>query len=356
MYNRSETKTVRVGNILVGGDNPISVQSMTNVPAADYDNSIKQILRLEKAGCDIVRLAVPKAEYAEVFTLAKKAGVKCPLVADIHFDYRIAIECTRHDVDKIRINPGNIGERWKVKEVVEACKCKGIPIRIGVNSGSLNKKLLDKYSHPCAEALAESALSEAECLEDCGFSDIVISIKSSDVSEMVRASSIVRESAHYPIHLGVTEAGDDYSGLVKNSIGIGSLLLNGIGDTIRVSLTADPIEEVRAGIEILSAIGMNKRGRVNVISCPTCGRTQIDLIGLMKEYKKRVSDIDTHGKLLNVAVMGCAVNGPGEAKEADFGIAGGDGFYIFFKNGQLIKRLEENEALEFLVDETRKAL
>ena len=356
MYNRSETKTVRVGNILIGGDNPISVQSMTNVPAGDYENSIKQIMQLEKAGCDIVRLAVPKAEYAEVFTLAKKAGVMCPLVADIHFDYKIAVECTKHDVDKIRINPGNIGEKWKVREVVEACKDKGIPIRIGVNSGSLSKELLDKYSHPCAEALAESALSEAECLEDCGFSDIVISIKSSNVAEMIKASSIVRGNSHYPIHLGVTEAGDDYSGLVKNSIGIGSLLIDGIGDTIRVSLTADPIEEVRAGIEILSAIGMNKRGRVNVISCPTCGRTKINLIGLVKEYKKRIVEIDTHGKHLNVALMGCVVNGPGEAKEADFGIAGGDGFYMFFKDGQPIKRLDENEALDFLIDETKKAL
>lgn len=356
MYNRKETKTVFVGSVPVGGNNPISVQSMTNVPAEDFENSIKQIKQLEKAGCDIVRLAVPKAECAEVFSLAKKAGVKCPLVADIHFDYKIALECVKHGVDKVRINPGNIGEKWKVKEVAEACKYAGIPIRIGVNGGSLDKKLLAKYSHPCAEALAESALTEAEALEDCGFSDIVISIKSSNVAEMVKASTLVREASSYPLHLGVTEAGDDYTGLVKNSIGIGSLLLSGIGDTIRVSLTADPVEEVRAGMEILSAVGMNARGRVNVVSCPTCGRTRINLIGLMKEYKRRAAELDTHGKMLNVAVMGCAVNGPGEAKEADFGIAGGDGFCVFFKDGQLVKRVEEDAAVDFLLEETKKAL
>lgn len=356
MYNRKDTKTVRVGDIAIGGDSPISVQSMTNIPAADFENSIKQIKQLENAGCDIVRLAVPKIECAEVFTLAKKSGVTCPLVADIHFDYKIALECVRHGVDKIRINPGNIGEKWKVKEVAEACKNSGIPIRIGVNGGSLDKKLLEKYSHPCAEALAESALTEAETLEDCGFSDIVISIKSSNVAEMVKASELVRQSSSYPLHLGVTEAGDDYSGLVKNAVGIGSLLLRGIGDTIRVSLTAAPVEEVRAGLEILSSVGMNKRGRVNVISCPTCGRTKIDLIGIMKEYKKRAAELDTHGKMLNVAVMGCVVNGPGEAKEADFGIAGGDGFCMFFKDGEVVQRVEEDKAVDFLLGETVKAL
>ncbi len=356
MYNRKETKTVRVGSVLVGGENPISVQSMTNVPAADFENSIKQIKQLENAGCDIVRLAVPKIECAEVFKVAKESGVSCPLVADIHFDYKIALECVRYGVDKIRINPGNIGEKWKVKEVASACKNAGIPIRIGVNGGSLDKKLLEKYSHPCAEALAESALTEAEALESCGFSDIVISIKSSNVAEMVKASRLVREASSYPLHLGVTEAGDDYTGLVKNAVGIGSLLLDGIGDTIRVSLTAAPIEEVKAGLEILSSVGMNHRGRVNVVSCPTCGRTKIDLIGLMKEYKRRAAELDTHGKILNVAVMGCVVNGPGEAKEADFGIAGGDGFVMFFKNGESVCRVEENEAVDFLIAQTIQAI
>lgn len=356
MYERKKSNTVGLGRLKIGGDSPISVQSMTNVPAADFENSIRQIKALENAGCDIVRLAVPTAECARVFALAKETGVKCPLVADIHYDYKIALECVKYGVDKIRINPGNIGEKYKVREVAEACKDAGIPIRIGVNGGSLDKKILEKYSHPCAEALAESALKEAEVLEDCGFSDIVISIKSSNVFEMTRASRIVRENSLYPLHLGVTEAGDDYSGLVKNALGIGSLLLDGIGDTIRVSLTADPIEEVRAGREILSSLGLNERGGVNVISCPTCGRTKIDLIGIMKEYKKRLSLLDTHGRKLNVAVMGCAVNGPGEAREADFGIAGGDGFCVFFKSGELICRVDEDKAVDFLLDETVKAI
>ena len=340
----------------IGGDSPISVQSMTNVPAANFVDTINQIKSLEKAGCDIVRLAVPDESCAEVFKIAKENGVKCPLVADIHYDYKIALRCVDYGVDKIRINPGNIGEKWKVKEVAEACKNAGIPIRIGVNGGSLDKRLLEKYSSPCAEALSESALLEAETLEDCGFSDIVISIKSSNVYEMTKATRIVRENSAYPLHLGVTEAGDDYSGLIKNAIGIGSLLLDGIGDTIRISLTADPVEEVRAGREILSSLGLNERGGVNVISCPTCGRTKINLISIMKEYKNRASELDTHGKKLNVAIMGCAVNGPGEAKEADFGIAGGDGFCVFFKDGKLVQRVEENEAVDFLVNETKKAI
>ena len=350
------TRTVTAGKVKIGGTSPVSVQSMTNVPAADFARSLEQIKTLEKAGCDVVRLAVPDAECAEVFRLAKENGVKCPLVADIHFDYRIALAAVKMGADKIRINPGNIGEAWKVREVAEACKFAGLPIRIGVNGGSLDKKLLAKYGAPTAEALAESAFEEAEALEACGFSDIVISIKSSSIGEMTRANRIVRERTDYPLHLGVTEAGDDYSGLVKNAIGIGSLLLDGVGDTIRISLTADPVEEVRAGKEILASLGLNPNGGIDVVSCPTCGRTKVDLIGLQKTYKKAVADLDPKGKHLKVAVMGCAVNGPGEAREADFGIAGGDGFVLFFREGKPVCKLDEDRAVEFLVNETKKAL
>ncbi len=356
MTKNKNVRTVYVKNIPIGGGNPVTVQSMTNVPAEDFEGSFQQILRLEKAGCDIVRLAVPTAECAQVFTYAKEKGVTVPLVADIHFDYKIALAAAEAGADKIRINPGNIGEAWKVREVAEACKAKGLPIRIGVNGGSLNKKLLEKYGSPTAEALAESALAEAEILEGCGFSDIVLSIKSSTIAEMTRAARLVREKSDYPLHLGVTEAGDDYSGLVKNAVGIGSLLLDSIGDTIRVSLTADPCEEVKAGREILNALGLNKRGSITVVSCPTCGRTKVDLIGLGKAYKKAIEDLDPRGKNLKVAIMGCVVNGPGEAREADFGIAGGDGYVLFFKNGKPQKKLPESEAVAYLMAETEKAL
>lgn len=344
-----------VSELTVGGGERILVQSMTNKPAHDFTSTVAQIKSLEAAGADIVRLAAPDEESTRAFTLAKEAGVKCPLVADIHFDYKIALAALKAGADKIRINPGNIGERWKVKEVADACRAGGVPIRIGVNGGSLDKALLEKFGAPTAEALAESALTEAEALESCGFSDIVISIKSSSVYEMTRAVRLVAQQSDYPLHLGVTEAGDDYSGLVKSSVGIGSLLLDGIGDTIRVSLTADPVEEIRAGRELLSALSLTDGG-IEVISCPTCGRTKIDLIGIGKRYKEAVSSIDTHGKRLKVAVMGCAVNGPGEAREADFGIAGGDGFALYFENGKPTVRIEENRAVEFLVDKTKKAL
>ncbi|MBQ8511381.1 MAG: flavodoxin-dependent (E)-4-hydroxy-3-methylbut-2-enyl-diphosphate synthase [Clostridia bacterium] len=353
---KKTTRTVTAGRVKIGGGNPVSVQSMTNTPAHDFAACLDQIRRLEAAGCDIVRLAVPREEYAEVFTIAKNAGVKCPLVADIHFDYKIALASVKAGADKIRINPGNIGDGWKVREVADACRNAGLPIRIGVNGGSLDKKLLEKYGAPTAEALAESAMNEADALESCGFSDIVISIKSSTIQEMTRAARILHENTDYPLHLGVTEAGDDYSGLVKNSIGIGSLLLDGIGDTIRVSLTADPVKEVDAGREILASLGLNVGGGVDVVSCPTCGRTKIDLIGIGKQYKEAIRGIPTNGKKLKVAVMGCVVNGPGEAREADFGIAGGDGFVVFFKNGQPMHRVEEADAVNFLVEETKKAL
>ena len=353
--NTSLTHRVCAGKVEIGGGAPVSVQSMTNVPAEDFEETVSQILRLEEAGCDIVRLAVPKEECAAVFTLAKQRGVSCPLVADIHFDYKIALAAVRAGADKIRINPGNIGAEWKVREVADACRASGLPIRIGVNGGSLDKKLLEKYGAPTADALAESALYEAEVLEACGFSDIVISIKSSNVREMRRANRLVREASDYPLHLGITEAGGEYPGLVKNAIGIGSLLEEGIGDTIRVSLTADPEREVLAGREILRALDMDPRGFVEVISCPTCGRTKIDLFALERRVREAARGIDCRGKHLRVAVMGCVVNGPGEAKEADFGVAGGDGFFLFFRGGKPEGRLAEEEAFGFLLREIEKA-
>ena len=347
MYRRL-TRAIPVGNRTIGGDAPITIQSMTNCPAADFDGTVAQSRTLEKAGCDIVRMAVPREEDAQIFTYAKKAGITLPLVADIHFDYKIALTALRCGADKIRINPGNIGAPWKVEEVARACKTAGIPIRIGVNSGSLDKKLLAKYGSPTAEALAESALTQAEELEKYGFSDIVLSIKASSVHKMIAACRIVARESEYPLHLGVTEAGDAYSGLVKNAIGIGSLLAEGIGDTIRVSLTADVREEVRAAREILQSLGLYEKGGIDVISCPTCGRTAIGLIALHDACKKRLSAIDTHGRTLHVAIMGCVVNGPGEAREADFGIAGGDGCGIVFRHGEIVCKVPEDRLIDTL--------
>ncbi len=356
MTEKKITRVVSAGRVRIGGENPVPVQSMVNVPASDFSGAIAQIKLLSDAGCDIVRLAVPTVEDAAVFKLAKAEGVPCPLVADIHFDYKIALESLKMGADKIRINPGNIGDRWKVREVAEACKSAGIPIRIGVNGGSLDKKILSKYGGPTADALAESALAEAEVLESCGFSDIVISIKSSSIAAMTGATRIVSQSTDYPMHIGVTEAGDDYSGLIKSAVGIGSLLLDGIGNTIRVSLTADPEKEVYAGREILSCLGLNPRGSIEVVSCPTCGRTNIDLIKISREFKEKTAMLDTRGKRLKVAVMGCAVNGPGEAREADFGIAGGNGFALFFRRGEPQFKIPEASAVDFLIEETKKAL
>ncbi len=347
---RRISREVRVGGVVIGGNAPVSVQSMTNIPASDFEGTLKQLQTLEAAGCDIARIAVPEESLAEVFRYAKAGGVNIPLVADIHFDYKIALAALRAGADKIRINPGNIGDAWKVKEVATACKAAGVPIRIGVNGGSLDKKLLEKYGSPTAEAIAESAFTQAEELEKFGFSDIVISIKSSDVTKMVTASELVAKNSSYPLHLGVTEAGDSYSGLVKNAAGIGSLLTHGIGDTIRVSLTADPTEEVRAGVEILRAVGRWEKGGINIISCPTCGRTKVGLIDLVASLRERIKDINTHGKSVNVAVMGCVVNGPGEAREADFGIAGGDGFGVLFRRGIPEGRVEEDKIVDTLVE------
>ncbi len=347
---RRITRKIQAGNVIIGGGAPISVQSMTNTPAEDHAATVNQMLALQKAGCDIIRAAAPNEAATEVFALAKKSGVTIPMVADIHFDYKIALAALRAGADKIRINPGNIGESWKVEEVARACKAAGVPIRIGVNGGSLEKGLLQKYGGPTAEALAESALTQADMLEGFGFSDIVISIKSSHIDRMIKACQLVASNSYYPIHLGVTEAGDEYSGLIKNSIGIGSVLSQGIGDTLRVSLTADPKREVIAGKEILASLGL-RDGGIDIISCPTCGRTKIDLIALSKKFREAIEGIDTKGKKITCAIMGCVVNGPGEAREADFGIAGGDGCAMLFRHGETVRRVEEDDIIPALLSE-----
>ena len=351
---RRESRKVTLGSMIIGGGSPVTVQSMTNTDTLDFAKTLEQVRTLENEGCDIVRIAVPTSDSASVFSYLKNSGVKLPLVADIHFDYKIALAAVSAGADKIRINPGNIGESWKVKEVADACRNSGLPIRIGVNSGSVEKKLLEKYGSPTAEALAESALSEAETLESFGFSDIVLSIKSSDVITMVEATRIVASRCEYPLHLGVTEAGPAYDGIIKNCAGIGALLCEGIGDTVRVSLTADPVEEVRAGKKLLSVLGLSRRGGINVISCPTCGRTKIPLISISEEYRDRIKDLDTKGKSITVAIMGCAVNGPGEAREADFGIAGGDGFGVLFRRGEICEKIDESLLCDRLFEETVK--
>ncbi len=354
MIERRKTRQVKAGNVTIGSSSPVSVQSMVNVDSRNTEGVLVQLRSLEKAGCDVIRIAVPDEDSSGIFKTAKKSGISSPLVADIHFDYKLALASVKNGADKIRINPGNIGEEWKIKEVASACSYAGIPIRIGVNSGSVEKKLLEKYGRPTPEALAESALNEAESLEKHGFSDIVISIKSSTVLSMIEAVGIVSSQSDYPLHLGVTEAGDEYDGILKNSVGIGSLLSRGIGDTIRVSLTADPVKEVKAGHRILDSLGMSSHGCINVISCPTCGRTRINIERIVSEFKKESENIATNGKKITVAIMGCAVNGPGEAREADFGIAGGDGYGLFFVNGEPVEKIPENSIVKKLIDETKR--
>lgn len=323
----------------------IYVQSMLNVRSDDVAGNVAQAKALEKAGCEIIRVSIPD-EKALTLIEAIKSEVSVPLVADIHFDYRLAIASCERGIDKIRINPGNIGSEDRVKAVADECRRRGIPIRIGVNSGSLEKGLLAKYGAPTAEALCKSALGEIAMLERCGFYDIVISLKSSDVSTMINAYRLIAEKTSHPLHLGVTEAGTYKMGLIKSAIGIGSLLSDGIGETIRVSLTDDPVREVEAGFDILRALG--KTGGVKLVSCPTCGRTRIDLIGLASKVENAVKDID---KDITVAVMGCAVNGPGEAREADIGLAGGDGCAVIFKKDRIIGKFSEEEALPALLRE-----
>lgn len=338
-----------MGNIFVGGDSPISVQSMTNTDTRDVIKTVEQIKRLQKEGCEIIRVAVPDFEAADAIKEIVKQ-IDIPLVADIHFDYRLAIKSVENGANALRINPGNIGSETRIKEVVDAAKFYAVPIRVGVNSGSLEKDILEKYKRPCPEALVESAKRNVEILEKYGFTDIVISVKSSNVKETVESYRLLSKNTDYPLHLGVTEAGTIYSGTVKSSIGIGALLLDGIGDTIRVSLTDDPVEEIKLGKEILQACGVRRFG-VEIISCPTCGRTSIDLIGLAKKVEEELKNIN---KPIKVAVMGCVVNGPGEAKEADIGIAGGIKEALIFKKGKIIKKVSEENIISELIEEINK--
>ena len=341
-----KVKPVKLKDLTFDGKK-IYVQSMLNTPSYDIEASVSQAKRLEEAGCDIIRAAIPDEKALELIPAIKKE-ISVPLVADIHFDYRLALKSAELGIDKIRINPGNIGGQDRVKAVAEICRQKNIPIRIGVNSGSLEREILAKYGAPTAEALVESALGHAALLEQCDFDDIVISIKSSDVKTMIDAYRLLAQKCEYPLHLGVTEAGTARMGLIKSAVGIGSLLCDGIGETIRVSLTADPVEEVYAAKDILKAVG--KGNGVKLVSCPTCGRTRIDLISLAQKVEAAIKDLD---KDITVAVMGCVVNGPGEAREADIGIAGGDGCAVLFKKGEVIRKIPEDKILDELIAEIK---
>ena len=349
MFTNDKTKRVKAGDLYIGGGSEISVQSMLSVPVHDIEGNVLQARRLQSAGCDIVRVTVPAKEALKTVEAVKKS-ITIPLVADIHFDYKLAIDSVSAGVDKVRINPGNIGDDEKVKLVANACKNAGVPIRIGVNSGSLEKNILAKYGGVTPEALVESGLYHISLLEKFDFEDIVLSLKSSDPQIMYKAYELAAEKCAYPLHLGVTEAGTENMGVIKSSAAIGGLLLRGIGDTIRISLTDDPVKEVEAGIKLLKALSIRKGG-IKFVSCPTCGRTQIDLIGIAKEAEKRLENVD---KDITVAIMGCVVNGPGEASAADIGIAGGDGCGVLFKKGKILKKLNENELLNALCEEIEK--
>ncbi len=345
MY-RDNTKVIHIGDRVIGGGNPILIQSMTNVPTEDVDRCVEQILRLEAAGCEIIRCTVPNKEAAEALKDIKRQ-IHIPLVADIHFDYKMAIAAIENGADKIRINPGNIGSEEKVKMVVDAAKERNIPIRVGVNSGSLEQGLIKKYGGVTAEGIVESALDKVRIIENCGYDNLVISIKSSDVLMCVKAHEILAEKTNYPLHVGITESGTVQSGNIKSAIGLGIILNQGIGDTIRVSLTGDPVEEIKSAKLILRTLGLRKGG-IEVVSCPTCGRTKIDMIDLAGRVEKMVEDIPLD---IKVAVMGCAVNGPGEAKNADIGIAGGIGEGLLIKKGEIIKKVPEKELLSTLREE-----
>ena len=342
---RKQTRQIRVGSLAIGGGAPIPVQSMCNTKTWDVEATAAQIRALQAAGCELVRLAVPDERSARAID-AIKERVELPLVADIHFDYKLALLCAERGIDKIRINPGNIGGEDRVRAVAEACRARGIPIRIGVNAGSLEKRLLEKYGHPCAEALVESAADHAALLEKFGFEDVCLSLKCSSVPLTIAAYRLASERFDYPLHLGVTETGTAWNGTIRSAVGIGTLLSEGIGDTIRVSLTADPVEEVRAGVAILKAAGL-RRGGVSFISCPTCGRTEIDLIGLAEEVERRLQSVERD---ITVAVMGCVVNGPGEAREADYGVAGGVGKGLLFKKGEVVGTYPYDRLCDALLD------
>ncbi|OUP50654.1 flavodoxin-dependent (E)-4-hydroxy-3-methylbut-2-enyl-diphosphate synthase [Lachnoclostridium sp. An181] len=346
MFQRKDTKVVRIGNVKIGGGNPVAIQSMTNTKTEDVDATVSQILRLESAGCEIVRCAVPTMEAAAALGEIKKR-IHIPLVADIHFDYRLAIAAMENGADKIRINPGNIGNEERLKAVVDKAKELGIPIRVGVNSGSLEKELVEKYDGVTAEGIVESALEKVRMIEKFGYDNLVVSIKSSDVLMCVKAHELIAKVCPYPLHVGITESGTLLSGNVKSSVGLGIILYQGIGDTIRVSLTGAPEEEVKTAKLILRTLGLRKGG-IEVVSCPTCGRTKIDLIGLANKVETMVEDYPLD---IKVAVMGCVVNGPGEAKEADIGIAGGIGEGLLIKKGQIVKKVKEEELLSVLQEE-----
>ena len=350
MRERHKTRVVRIGDVAIGGDYPIRIQSMCNTKTEDVEATVAQIRALTAAGCEIVRVAVPTVAAAEAIGDIRRQ-IKIPLVADIHFDYRLALAAMEHGADKIRINPGNIGEDWKLREVVNAAKERNIPIRVGVNSGSLEKDLLQKYGGVTAEGIVESALEKVHRIEELGYENLVISIKSSDVLMCIRAHELLAAETDYPLHIGITEAGTLLRGTVKSAVGLGIILYEGIGDTIRVSLTGDPLEEIKAAREILMSLGLRKGG-VEVVSCPTCGRTEIDLIGLANRVEslvERYSDLD-----VRVAVMGCVVNGPGEAREADFGVAGGKGAGVLIRKGEVIRTMPEAELLPALEAELQR--
>ena len=355
-YNsiRRKTRKIRVGNIFIGGDAPIAIQSMTNTDTHDKKATLEQVLSLESRGCDIVRITVPDIDAVETIPYLKHNGVTAPIVADIHFDYRIAIKCAEAGVDKIRINPGNIGSDDRVYEVVKACKAAGIPIRIGVNSGSLEKDILARHGAPTAEALCESAMYHASLLEKYDFNDIVISIKASNPYEMIKANRRLATLCDYPLHLGVTEAGSKSMGSIKSAIGIGALLSDGIGDTVRVSLTDKPEEEIEAARNIFNALGIKGQSGMDIVSCPTCGRTKIDLISLVAEFERRAKEEGITSMPIKVALMGCVVNGPGEAREADIGVAGGKGEAVLIKKGIIVEKIAEGDIVERLISEIKK--
>ena len=344
---RKLTREVKIGSLKMGGTNPIIIQSMCNTDTRDVEATVAQILALEKAGCELVRVAIPDMAAADAVGEIKKR-IHIPLVADIHFDYRLALRVMELGIDKVRINPGNIGDEARIKQVVDMAKEKQIPIRIGVNSGSLEKELVEKYDGVTPQGLVESAMKHVHILEKFGFYDIVVSIKASDVPFSIEAYRLLSEAIPYPIHVGITEAGTPYAGTIKSAVGIGTILAMGIGDTIRVSLTGDPIEEIRAAKEILKSLGLRQFG-VTFVSCPTCGRTRIDLIGIAKEVERRCAEI--RGKKLKIAVMGCVVNGPGEAREADLGIAGGDGEGLIFRRGEILRKVPQERLVDELMDE-----
>lgn len=346
MTLRENTKTVRIGDKFIGGTNPIVIQSMTNTKTEDIKGTVEQINRLSAAGCEIIRLAVPTMEAAEAFGKIKKQ-VSLPMVADIHFDYRLALEAMKNGADKIRINPGNIGDISKVKAVVDMAKERDIPIRVGVNSGSLEKNIIEKYGKVTAQGIVDSALDKVKWIEELGYDNLVVSIKSSDVLMCIEAHQLIAPLTKHPLHVGITESGTVFSGNIKSSVGLGIILHAGIGNTIRVSLTGDPVEEIKTAKLILKTLGLRKGG-IEVVSCPTCGRTQIDLIGLANQVEDMVKDIDLD---IKVAVMGCAVNGPGEAKEAEIGIAGGRGEGLLIKKGEIVKKVPEEMLLETLRQE-----